>query len=216
MTGPAGEPGPAPSVAQTSAADAAGGLVTRIGGLPKGRGILGLLISEPVPMRLADLSAHLVSAGFPPGHPPITGFLGVPVRIGEEVFGNLYLTERSGGGEFTADDEELAIALAGAAGAAIANARRFAESERRRRWLDASGDLTPRLLSGGGGPPHALITEYAAAAAEADFAALTVPHGSDQVIVAGVAGQLTAGMMNRMAPLADSLTGQAIGTGKPI
>jgi len=65
-------------------------LVTRIGDLPEGRGILGLLISEPVPIRLADLSAHPASAGFPPGHPPMTGFLGVPVRIGEEVFGNLY------------------------------------------------------------------------------------------------------------------------------
>jgi len=192
MTGPAGEPGPAPSVAQTSAADAAGGLVTRIGGLPKGRGILGLLISEPVPMRLADLSAHLVSAGFPPGHPPMTGFLGVPVRIGEEVFGNLYLTGRSGGGEFTADDEELAIALAGAAGAAIANARRFAESERRRRWLDASGDLVPLLLSGAAGQPHALITRHAAAAAAADFAALAVPSGAEEVIVTAVTGAVTA------------------------
>ena len=190
-------------------------LVARVGDLPRGRGILGLLISEPVPIRLADLSAHPASAGFPPGHPPMTGFLGVPVRIGEEIFGNLYLTERSRGGEFTADDEELAIALAAAAGAAIANARRFAESEQRRRWLDASAELTPRLLSGAAGPPHALITEYAAAAAEADFAALAVPHGSDQVIVAGVTGELTAGMMNQVAPLADSLTGQAIRTGKP-
>ena len=190
-------------------------LVARVGDLPHGRGILGLLISEPVPIRLPDLSAHPASAGFPPGHPPMAGFLGVPVRIGEEIFGNLYLTEHSRGSEFTADDEELAIALAAAAGAAIANARRFAESERRRRWLDASAELTPRLLSAGAGASHTLIAEYAAAAAEADFAALTVPHGPDQVIVAGVAGELTAGMMNRMAPLADSLTGQAIRTGKP-
>src|SRR5271165_1501545 len=192
MTGPAGEPGPAPSVAQTSAADAAGGLVTRIGGLPKGRGILGLLISEPVPMRLADLSAHLVSAGFPPGHPPMTGFLGVPVRIGEEVFGNLYLTERTGGGEFTADDEELAIALAAAAGAAIANARRFAESEQRRRWLDASAQLTPLLLAESQGRAHALITGHAAAAVDADFALLALPDEPDRVVVADVTGALAA------------------------
>ena len=189
-------------------------LVARVGDLPRGRGILGLLISEPVPIRLPDLSAHPASAGFPPGHPPMTSFLGVPVRIGEEIFGNLYLTEHSRGGEFTADDEELAIALAAAASAAIANARRFAESEQRRRWLDASAELMPRLLSAGAGPPYALITESAAAAAAADFAALTVPHGPDQVVVAGVAGELTAGLMNRMAPLADSLTGQAIRTGK--
>ena len=190
-------------------------LVARLGDLPRGRGILGLLISDPVPIRLPDLSAHPASAGFPPGHPPMTGFLGVPVRIGEEIFGNLYLTEHSRGGEFTADDEELAIALAAAAGAAIANARRFTESEQRRRWLNASAELTPRLLSGAARLPHALIAEYAAAAAEADFAALTLPQGPDQVIVAGVTGGLTEGIMNRVAPLADSLTGQAISTGKP-
>ena len=176
---------------------------------------MGLLISEPVPIRLADLSAHPASAGFPPGHPPMAGFLGFPVRIGEEVFGNLYLTERSGGGQFSADDEELAIALAAAAGAAIANARRFAESEQRRRWLEASAELTPLLLSGEAGQPHALIAQHAAAAAAADFAALAVPFGADEVIVRAVTGAVTAGMMNRTAPLADSLTGQAISTGKP-
>jgi signal transduction histidine kinase len=190
-------------------------LVARIGELPRGRGILGLLIRKPVPLRLADLSGHPASAGFPPGHPPMTGFLGVPVRIGEEVFGNLYLTERSRGGPFTADDEQLAIALAAAAGAAIANARRFAESERRRRWLDASAELAPLLLSGASVQPHALITRLAAAAADADFATLAVPHGADQVIVAGVTGQLAAGMMNQIEALADSLAGQAIRTGKP-
>jgi two-component system, NarL family, sensor histidine kinase DevS len=190
-------------------------LVAAIGELPRGRGILGLLISEPVPLRLADLSGHPASTGFPPGHPPMSGFLGVPVRIGEEVFGNLYLTERSRGGEFTADDEQLAIALAAAAGAAIANARRFAESEQRRRWLDASAELTPLLLSGNAAQTHDLITRLAAAAADADFATLTVPHGTDQVIVASVAGVPAAGMMNQTADLADSLAGQAIRTGKP-
>jgi len=190
-------------------------LVGRIGELPRGRGILGLLIRKPVPLRLADLSGHPASTGFPPGHPPMTGFLGVPVRIGEEVFGNLYLTERSRGGEFTADDEQLAIALATAAGAAIANARRFAESEQRRRWLDASAELAPLLLSGAAVQPHALITRLAAAAADADFATLAVPHGADQVIVTGVTGKLAAGMMNQIEALTDSLAGQAIRTGKP-
>ena len=189
-------------------------LVARIGDLPRGRGILGLLTSEPVPIRLADLSAHPASAGFPPGHPPMRSFLGVPIRIGEEVFGNLYLTERAAGGEFTAEDEELAIALAAAAGAAIANARRYAESEQRRRWLASSAELLPLLLSGQAEQPHALITQHAAAATDADFAALAVPHESDQVIVTGVSGPLAAGLMNQTAPLADSLAGQAISTGK--
>ncbi len=142
-------------------------------------------------------------------------FLGVPVRIGDEVFGNLYLTERAAGGEFTADDEELAIALAATAGAAIANARRFAESEQRRRWLDASTQLTPLLLAENQGRPHALIAGHAAAAAEADFAVLAVPHDPGQVIVAGTAGALAAGLMRRTAPLAGSLAGQVIGSGKP-
>ena len=121
----------------------------------------------------------------------------------------------SGGGEFTADDEQLAIALAAAAGAAIANARRFAESEQRRRWLDASAELAPLLLSGAAGQPHALITRLAAAAAAADFSALAVPFGADEVIVAGVTGEVAEHMMNRMEPLAESLAGQAIRTGKP-
>jgi len=190
-------------------------LAGRIGDLPRGRGILGLLTSEPVPIRLADLSAHRASAGFPPQHPPMGSFLGVPVRIGEEVFGNLYLTERTAGGGFTAEDEELAIALAATAGAAIANARRFAESEQRRRWLDASAQLVPLLLSGHAERPYPLITQHAAAATDADFAALAVPHESDRVIVTGVSGPLAAGLMNQTAPLADSLAGQAISTGKP-
>jgi signal transduction histidine kinase len=190
-------------------------LVAEIGELPRGRGILGLLTSEPAPIRLAALSAHPAAAGFPPGHPPMGSFLGVPVRIGDEVFGNLYLTERTAGGEFTADDEELAIALAATAGAAIANARRFAESELRRRWLDASAQLTPLLLAESQGDPHALVTGHAAAAADADFAILAVSGNPGQVIVTGVAGPLAAGLMNRAAPLDGSLAGQVIGTGKP-
>src|ERR1700733_14127094 len=87
-------------------------LVARVGDLPRGRGILGLLISAPVPIRLADLAAHPASTGFPPEHPPMTSFLGVPIRIGEKIFGHLYQTERRDGGEFTAEDEELALALA--------------------------------------------------------------------------------------------------------
>jgi len=91
----------------------------------------------------------------------------------------------------------------------------FTESAQRRRWLDAFSELLPLLLSGQAGPPHALIAQHAATAATADFAALAVPHGADRVIVTGVAGELIAGMLNRTAPLAGSLTGQAILTGQP-
>ena len=95
----------------------------RIGHYPVGRGILGLLIREPRPLRLHDLSSHPQSYGFPENHPPMRSFLGVPVRIQDRVFGNLYLTEKRGGGDFTAEDEDMAIALAGAAGVVIENAR---------------------------------------------------------------------------------------------
>jgi len=97
--------------------------VTAIGRLPEGRGVLGLLIVDPEPLRVADLGAHPASFGFPPGHPRMRTFLGVPIRVRDQVFGNLYLTDKRGGGEFSEDDEGLAVALAGAAGIAIENAR---------------------------------------------------------------------------------------------
>jgi len=96
--------------------------VAAIGPLPEGQGILGLLIVEPKPLRVADLSTHPDSFGFPPNHPPMRSFLGVPIRIRGEVYGNLYLTEKQGAAEFSEDDEGLAIALAGAAAIAIDNA----------------------------------------------------------------------------------------------
>jgi signal transduction histidine kinase len=105
----------------TAGADEA--TIQRIGHYPVGRGLLGVLIREPRPLRVHDLADHAQSYGFPEGHPPMRSFLGVPVRIKGVVFGNLYLTEKRGGGDFTAEDEEMAIALAGAAGVAIENAR---------------------------------------------------------------------------------------------
>jgi signal transduction histidine kinase len=117
----------------------------RIGDLPHGRGILGLLITDPRPIRLKDLSQHPASYGFPPHHPPMGSFLGVPVRIRGTVFGNLYLTEKAGGGEFTDTDEQLVVALAGVAGLAIENARAYGLSERRRVWLEAAARLPVTL-----------------------------------------------------------------------
>lgn len=99
------------------------GSVERIGHLPEGHGILGLLIVDPKPLRLADLRTHPDSYGFPPHHPPMRSFLGVPIRVRDVVFGNLYLTDKRTAAEFSAEDEGLAITLAGAAGIAIENAR---------------------------------------------------------------------------------------------
>lgn len=99
-----------------------------IGDLPRGHGILGLLIHEPSPLRLADLGAHPESGGFPPGHPAMTTFLGVPISIRGEVFGNLYLCDKDDGSEFSEVDEQLVVALAAAAGVAIENARLHART----------------------------------------------------------------------------------------
>ncbi|MGP4050642.1 GAF domain-containing protein [Streptomyces sp. 2A115] len=122
--------------------------INAIGHYPEGQGILGLLIREPEPLRLADLGRHPDSVGFPEGHPPMTTFLGAPVRVRDQIFGNLYLTDKHGGAEFDDEDEAVLRTLAAAAGVAIDNARLYDETRRRERWLAASSDLTRSLLSG--------------------------------------------------------------------
>jgi signal transduction histidine kinase len=116
-----------------------------IGDLPRGHGILGLLIDHPEPLRLPHLKEHPSSFGFPPNHPPMDTFLGVPVRIRGTVFGNLYLTDKADGAEFTEQDEMLVEALARAAGFVIENARAFTQSERRRQWLEAAAQIVEAL-----------------------------------------------------------------------
>jgi signal transduction histidine kinase len=120
-------------------------LAARMGHLPEGKGVLGQLISEPCPLRIADLGTHPSSVGFPPHHPPMKSFLGVPVLVRGEVYGNLYMTEKRHG-EFTTEDEAVLTALAGAAGIAIDNAHLYEESEIRRRWLAAIADVRALLL----------------------------------------------------------------------
>ncbi|KWX63267.1 histidine kinase [Mycobacterium sp. NAZ190054] len=119
-----------------------------IGHLPEGRGVLGVLIDDPKPIRLHDISAHTASVGFPPNHPPMRTFLGVPVRIRDEVFGNLYLTDKIGGQPFSEDDEVLVQALAAAASIAIENARLYEQSRARQEWIAATRDIGTELLSG--------------------------------------------------------------------
>ncbi|WP_045745115.1 GAF domain-containing protein [Actinoplanes rectilineatus] len=117
-----------------------------IGDLPHGRGVLGLLITDPEPVRLPDITQHPDSFGFPAEHPPMHSFLGVPVRTHDQVFGNLYLAEKQGAKEFGDDDEEIVVALAAAAGVAIDNARLFELARRRQRWLEATAEITGVLL----------------------------------------------------------------------
>ncbi|MFC8765431.1 GAF domain-containing sensor histidine kinase [Streptomyces sp. NPDC057193] len=120
----------------------------QIGDLPSGHGILGELIRNPQLLRLSELSEHPASYGFPPHHPPMHSFLGVPIRVRDAVFGNLYLTEKRGGVDFDAEDEAVVTTLAVAAGIAIENARLYEEGRLRQRWLAASSDFTSALLSG--------------------------------------------------------------------
>ena len=117
-----------------------------IGDLPRGRGVLGLLIADPRPVRMPDITKHPQSYGFPPNHPPMHSFLGAPIRIRNQIFGNLYLAEKQDAREFTQDDEEIAVALAAAAGVAIENARLYATAHRRERWLAAAAEITTVLL----------------------------------------------------------------------
>ncbi len=162
----------------------------QIGDLPRGRGILGLLIAEPDPLRLTDLSAHPESVGFPPNHPPMRSFLGVPVRIRGNVFGNLYLTEKQGHDEFSPQDEVLVQALARAAGFVIENARNFEQSERQRRWLEATARLSDMLQ-----PPialhdaHAHVAIAARSALSGDDTVGVVVLVDDEVRVAAVDGR---------------------------
>lgn len=120
----------------------------QIGHLPEGRGVLGVLLDDPKPIRLDAIAYHAASVGFPPNHPPMRTFLGVPVRIRDEVFGNLYLTEKAGGQPFSEDDEVLVQALAAAAGIAIENARLYEQSKMRQSWIAATRDIGTEMLSG--------------------------------------------------------------------
>lgn len=141
-----------------------------IGDLPSGHGILGELIRHPEPLRLPELSQHPSSYGFPAHHPPMHSFLGVPIRVRDRVFGNIYLTEKRGAEEFDAEDESVLSTLAVAAGVAIENARLYEETRLRERWMRASGEVTSTLLSGA---PSAevleLIVEQAREIASADI-----------------------------------------------
>ncbi|MFG1644122.1 GAF domain-containing protein [Amycolatopsis sp. NPDC049252] len=189
-------------------------LIERIGDLPRGRGILGLLTRRPEPIRLTDLNSHPDAAGFPPNHPPMDSFLGVPVRIRDRIFGNLYLTG-SVNGEFSAEDEQLAVALAATAGVAIDNARRFDESERRRTWLTASTEITQRLFAGDDDHPLDLVLRHAQDGASADFATLVLVTDAGRLEVTAAIGVLAEHVLGTVADLDGSLAGQVVRSGIP-
>lgn len=195
--------------------------IARIEHWPHGLGLLGLLIKEPRPLRLAHISDHPESYGFPPGHPPMGSFLGVPIRVREEVFGNLYLTEKRDGGAFDEEDEAIVVALATAAGVAIENARLYEESRRREVWLQASSEVTTSLLSGA--DPQRVLTLIARRArqmAGADMVAVLLPDASGdhlKVIIAdGPKEDDDTPDEWARVPVGTSFEGQALTSGQPL
>jgi signal transduction histidine kinase len=192
--------------------------IARIHHWPEGRGLLGLLIDDPGPLRLADISEHQESSGFPDGHPPMRGFLGVPVRVRDEVFGNLYLTNKRGGGEFTEDDEAVLVALGAAAGVAVENARLYDAARRQQRWIQASAEVTTRLLSGSE-PAEVLagITRQARELSGADLAMLALPGEEGRgMTVTYAEGDGADEVRGLVLPAGQSLSGRVLATGEPV
>ncbi|MFJ8758089.1 GAF domain-containing sensor histidine kinase [Streptomyces cyaneofuscatus] len=183
--------------------------VASIGSSPSGHGILGELIAHPEPLRLAKLSEHESSYGFPAGHPPMDSFLGVPVRIRDQVFGNLYLTEKLGGAQFDAEDESILTTLAVAAGVAIDNARLYERSQQRELWVQATAEVTHSLLSGSSrGAVLALIADRAREISGADLVVVALPTPERDSFVVEVASGLEAETFQRPRPM---VTGGLIG-----
>ena len=185
---------------------------------PEGRGLLGLLIHDPKPLRLADMASHPDSSGFPAGHPPMKAFLGVPVRVRDEVYGNLYLTDKQGGGEFSEDDEAVLIALASAAGVAIDNARLYDVARQQQAWMAANAEIVTSLLSGTD-PDEVLatLTRQIRDLARADLVVLAVPEPDHRMLSIRFAeGDGAEATHDLVLATEHSLSGEVLNTGLAI
>ncbi len=185
---------------------------------PEGLGLLGLLIRDPKPLRLADIAAHPDSSGFPEGHPPMQSFLGVPVRVRNEVFGNLYLTEKRGGGEFTEDDEAVLVALGSAAGVAIENARLYEAARRQQRWMQANAEVATSLLSGAD-PDTVLagLTRRVRELSHADLVVLALPElDTRRLTIRFAEGEGADDTRGLLLPAEKSLSGHVLNSGETL
>jgi signal transduction histidine kinase len=191
----------------------------QIGALPRGRGVLGVLIEEPRPLRLANVSQHPRSYGFPVGHPPMGSFLGVPIRVGGESYGNLYLTDKQDTTEFDADDEEAIVLLASWAGVAIANARAYRGERGRRRELEQAMrglEAATAIARAIGGETDLdrvleLIVKRARALVDARGVLIMLRDG-DELVVAAVAGGLEGDLLHERIPVEGSISGHIMQT----
>lgn len=189
-----------------------------IGRLPVGRGVLGVLISEPRPLRLPDVSKHSRSIGFPPNHPPMKSFLGAPVKAKGKVFGNLYLTEKQGAQEFDEEDERALLVLATQAGVAIENARLYEEARQRERRLDGVREIATTILERG--DPRETLELVARRARElvgADVATIATPNAEGEGLTVRVADGLHAERLRGMSfGMAESVSGEVMRTHRPV
>lgn len=189
-----------------------------IGPLPKGLGLLGELITDARPLRLPDLSEHPGRHGFPPNHPPMTSFLGVPIRLRQAIFGNLYLTDKTAGEVFTDIDEELVLGLAAAAGVAIENARLFAVIRRREMALSAMHQLANALLAGAE-PLESLrlVACHARELVNADLATVSLPaEASDELVLEVAEGHEADDLRGERFPRRGSVSGEVFSSGRTV
>src|SRR6266550_3636580 len=193
------------------------GLAAEIGALPTGGGVLGVLIQEPAPLRLANLADHSASCGFPVHHPAMHSFLGVPITVREEVCGNLDVTQKNGAAEFSQGDQDLLVAFASAAGVAIGNARRYDDSRRRQAWLSASAEITSALLAAEPAEALDLVARGARHVADADVAWIEVRTDDQTVVLAACDGAATDDVRGRIVGLDEAhLFREVSTTGRPM
>lgn len=189
-----------------------------IGLLPRGRGILGLLIEKPRPIRITNIADHAKSVGFPPHHPPMHSFLGAPVQAMGKVFGNIYLAEKRSARTFSKEDEESVVILATQAGVAIANATLYEDSRRRERWLVALRDITSEILAET--DADSLLTriaDHARDLAGADSATiLTTSLTPGRLVVAAAVGAHAVQVRGQEVPASKSISGEVMESGAPF
>ncbi|MFF1709910.1 GAF domain-containing sensor histidine kinase [Streptomyces sp. NPDC058268] len=189
----------------------------RIGHLPDGhKGLLGALIHQPETLRLADLSADPRSCGFPAHHPPMRTFLGVPIRVQGEIFGNLYLTEKRGGADFNEYDVHMVRVLATEAGIAIGNARLYEAAMQRERWIDGSVAVTTALLSGSDAEEAlAVVAEQARHLADSAAGIVLLPDEEGGMEIVAVSSDEPSGVLGVVIPpesriITDLLAGDSV------
>ncbi|HTW40963.1 MAG TPA: GAF domain-containing sensor histidine kinase [Solirubrobacteraceae bacterium] len=190
-----------------------------IGALPRGRGVLGALIEQPAPLRIADVGEHPLSYGFPHGHPPMKTFLGVPIITDGEPYGNLYLTEKANGEQFSEEDEHAVMVLAEFAGVAVDHARRFTGASERRDELErtvAALEATTQIARAVGGETDLdvvleLVAKRGRALVSARALVIELKQG-EELAIAAAAGELPADLIARRMPAADSVAGYVMRT----